>query len=44
MFLKKIKIPRRHIGLTVVNKKAVNINTPLYEGDRLILCPPIAGG
>jgi len=42
--LKEIRIPRKHIGLIVVNKKAVNINTLLNEGDSLTLYPPIAGG
>jgi hypothetical protein len=42
--LKKIEIPRKHIGLIVVNKKVVNINMLLNEGDLLTLYPPIAGG
>ena len=42
--LKKIEIPRKHIGLIVVNKKVVDINTQLNEGDLLTLYSPVAGG
>jgi len=42
--LKKIKIPREHIGLFMINRKVVDINTQLNEGDLLTLYPPIAGG
>ena len=41
---KKIEIPRKMIGLIVVNKKVVDINTQLNEGDLLTLYPPVAGG
>lgn len=42
--LDKIKIPKEHIALILINNKTSDFDSVLNEGDIVILYPPIAGG
>ncbi len=42
--LKRLSLPREKTSLLVVNGVKAGVDTPLMEGDRGTLYPPVSGG
>lgn len=42
--IEKLNIGQQFVGAVAVNGQAVDVDSPLHEGDELRLFPPSAGG
>lgn len=39
-----LALPEAEVGIVLVNREDASFDTPLQEGDRVTLIPPIGGG
>jgi len=42
--LARLALPEAEVGVVLVNRGDASFDTPLQEGDRVTLIPPIGGG
>lgn len=42
--VKALQLPRQHFGIVLINGEHAAGNSPLAEGDQLVIMPIVAGG